>query len=556
MNRAWFFALCATVYATPCATGCTAPFENPDLVRVGPPITPEAPLEPTTAAPVPAKAATSSTTPTAPVVGATPSGPRTLALSVEDAIVRALTQNRDLRVRQFGPVIAGTFEQLERATFDPELFAETTFDFDRSSETNRATGNRFDVEGTGSNSRVGLRQRFSTGTDIEAAVEHRLDDSDRTPQQQVARVALTVTQALLRGRGSTVNLVRVHQAQIEAEISMFELRAFTQAILAESEIAYWQFALAREEIQIFENALAVASEERSQIEVRIEVGQLPELEIAAARAEEARREQALIDARSRLEAARLRLARLVNPTPGGRLETAITTTSDPRIRPAAIRDSEARLSLAEKYRPDLGEARLRIDQNRLQVVASKNGLLPQLDVFVRLRKTGFGGDFTTAVENIADANTYDVRAGLTLSQFLLNRAEAASVEAARASRRQAEAALDNLVQLAHFEVRLALNELERARALISASTETRRLQEKAVAAVKERFSVGVGTALAVAQAQRDLLESQIAEIRSVVDYRRALVELYRAEGTLLDRRGVSIGPPIDPLDLRSARSSK
>jgi outer membrane protein len=66
------------------------------------------------------------------------------------------------------------------------------------------------------------------------------------------------------------------------------------------------------------------------------------------------------------------------------------------------------------------------------------------------------------------------------------------------------------------------------------------LQEETLKAEKERFDVGSSTALQVAQAQRDLLASRISEVEAVVGYRIALIGLYRAEGSLLERRGVSI----------------
>ncbi|MCG8508031.1 MAG: TolC family protein [Rhodospirillales bacterium] len=53
----------------------------------------------------------------------------------------------------------------------------------------------------------------------------------------------------------------------------------------------------------------------------------------------------------------------------------------------------------------------------------------------------------------------------------------------------------------------------------------------------ERFDVGSSTALLVAQAQRDLLASQIAEVEAIGNYRIALVELSLAEGSLLEWRG-------------------
>ncbi len=136
---------------------------------------------------------------------------------------------------------------------------------------------------------------------------------------------------------------------------------------------------------------------------------------------------------------------------------------------------------------------------------------------------------------------------MRLSHFLGNRAADAQHLAARASRRQAAEALANLRQTVQVDVRLAVNEVERARQQISATRATRALQEETLNAEKERFDVGASTALLVAQAQRDLLASRIAEVKAIVNYRVALVRLYLAEGSLLERRGVVLpaGGPTD-----------
>jgi outer membrane protein TolC len=69
---------------------------------------------------------------------------------------------------------------------------------------------------------------------------------------------------------------------------------------------------------------------------------------------------------------------------------------------------------------------------------------------------------------------------------------------------------------------------------------TRALREEALRAENERFRVGSSTTLLVAQAQRDLLESQIAEVEALTAYRLALIDLYVAEGTLTQRRGLNL----------------
>lgn len=461
----------------------------------------------------------------------------TANLSVEQAILLVLENNRDLQAQQMNPVIAGTFERIERGNFDPELFAEFSYGKERSRETAASTGTGFDVEGSETAAVAGIRGTLPTGTAFEAAVEQERTISNRTPELQTARLGLSVTQSLLRGFGPSVNLVSIRQAELGTAASVYELRGFTEALVAAAETAYWNHVLAQLEIEIFEKSLAVARQQKDEVELRIEVGILPEIEAAASRAQVASQEQALIDARSLLEETRLRLLQLISP--GGRLDLQVDTTSEPTIQPVPITDLSDRLQLAERSRPDLNEARVRLAQNRLETIATRNGILPRLDLFIALGRTGFSDSFSDSFREL-DGRTYDFAAGVRLSHILGNRAAEARDLAARASRRQAAHAVENLLQIVRVDVRLAFNEVERSRQQIFATRATRTLREETLSAERERFDVGLSTALLVAQAQRDLLASSIDEVKEIVNYRIALVRLYLSEGSLLERRGISI----------------
>ncbi len=460
-------------------------------------------------------------------------------LTIEQVAMLALENNRDLRVLQVNPLIAGTFEQIERGVYDPEVYAQVEYFDEQASETSRATGEQFGVKGSDTVTIAGVRQKLPSGTTVEATVEHDRNFSDRAPDQQTARVGLSITQSLLRGFGPAVNLVSVRQAKLDAVASVYELRGFTEALLAESETAYWHYVLAKQEIAIFERSLSVVKQQRDEIEQKIEVGILPKTEAAAARAQVATHEQALIDARSLLEERRLTLLRKISIGSDGRFDLKINAVSDPFVLPEPITDLSDRIRLADQSRPDLNEARLRLKQNRLETVVTRNGLLPELDLFAALGRTGYADNFSDSFREL-DGNTYDFSAGVRLSSYIGNRAAKARDYAAKVSYRQAGHAVANLQQMIALEVRLAVNEVERTRQQIAASKVTRMLEQEKLQAEKERFDVGAGTSLLVAQAQRDLLISRIAEVRSVINYRIARVNLYLAEGSLLERRAVRI----------------
>ena len=467
----------------------------------------------------------------------TQSGP--LKLSVEQAVMSALSNNRDLHIQILAPVKAGTFDLIERAAFDPELFATIAFDAEDSIDTSD-TGRETSVTDKTIESTMGIRKTFFMGTTMEATISHERLDEEGDPTTRETRVGLTLTQALLNGFGNSVNLVGVRQAYLDLAVSMEELRGVTQALVADTEILYWHFVLARRKIAIFEESLGVAKKQRDEIEQQIGVGLLPKMEAAAARSEVALREQDLIDAKSLAETQRLKLVRLINPGGEPGFDRALIPTGDPVIDTTQVTDPADRINLAHARRPDLREARLRLEKNRLETVQTRNGLLPRLDLFITLGRTGYAHSFMDSFQDIGDDDLTDIRVGLSLTHMVGNRENRAIHESAFASRRQAELAVANLCDIIDLDVRLAINEVNRTARQITATHTTRLFQEETWQAEKNRFDVGSSTALMVAQAQRDLLTAKIAEVEAIVTYRISLVNLHLAQGTLLEMRGIKM----------------
>ena len=143
---------------------------------------------------------------------------------------------------------------------------------------------------------------------------------------------------------------------------------------------------------------------------------------------------------------------------------------------------------------------------------TRNGLLPRLDLFITLGTTGYATTFPDSFREL-NGPTYDVTAGVSLSQLLGNRTAEARDQAALASRQQAALAIDNLEQIVELDVRLAVNEAERAREQIAASTPTRQLQEETVQAETSGSTWERARPCSSPRRQRDLLVAQIERSR-------------------------------------------
>ncbi len=463
----------------------------------------------------------------------------TIELSLEEAVLYSLQRNPELLANRYGPVIQVTFEQIERGKYDPEVFAELQYFEETATEVSRSTRDRFSVEGEDTDVTLGLRQELPTGSAIETTVDYERSTSNRTPEQQAMRLGLTVTQSLLQGFGPVVNLIDIRQAELNTKASFYELRGFTEALVSEVEIVYWQHVLARQGIAIFKQSLEIAKKQLQEVENRIEVGVIPRNSAAAARAEVARREQALIEARSNAVEKRLRLLRLLNVTDHKKFLNEVTPTSIPQTETTPVTELDRHVDLAMQFRPDLNESKLKQKQQELEVVRTRNGLLPKLDFFIEIGKTGYAESFSDSFSDLENDN-YDFLTGLRFSHYLGNRRANNEHLAAILTREKELAAIENLKNLIQLDVLLAANEINRTRQQIEATKVTKLLQEQTLKAEQERFSVGDITSLLVAQAQRDLLVSQLSEIEAIVDYRIALVRFYLAEGSLLERRGISL----------------
>ncbi|GAB4390236.1 MAG: hypothetical protein Kow0025_20880 [Thermodesulfovibrionales bacterium] len=462
-------------------------------------------------------------------------------ITVEDAILMALENNRSLRVERFNPRIVRTGEEEERAVFDPALSADVSASRDKSTRISTG-GSVFERESTSAEAGVEVSRFFSTGTRLGLEMSVSRLYSDLSPDQHRPRVGLSLTQALLEGRGRDVNLASLRQAALDTEISEFELRAFAEDLVAGVEGAYWDYYLAGRRLDIFGESLRLAQRQMKETEERIEVGVLAESELAAAQAEVALRREDLINARSELEKARLRLLRLLSPPSGrdrgGLWNRSLALLDTPEAPALALEPAESHVEVAREMRPVLNQARLQARRGELEVVKTKNGLLPVLDFFVRAGKSGYADSFGGAVKEM-DGGFYDISAGLSLELPIRNRSARAAHSRAVLGHEQSLEALDNLLELVEMEVRIAYIEVSRTREQISATEATRRFQEEKLRVETEKFHVGRSTMFLVAQAQRDLLESRIAEAEAVVNHLKALVELYRLEGSLLERRGVA-----------------
>lgn len=467
-----------------------------------------------------------------------------IRVTIQDAILLALGHNRSLKIEKLNPAITRTVEDEKRAAFDPILTGE--YSRYRKKNESPVQGSQKNLENE-VNAELGVSEYLPTGTEVGITMSTNQTWSDLYSDDLFeSRVGLSITQALLRGAGINYNLAALRQARIDTKASQYELRGFAESLIAQVETTYWDYALTRRQIDIFLESLKLAEQQKNETEEMVRIGSLAESELAAAEAEIALRREGLINARSNLEKTRLQLLRLLNP-PGANLWTRdIVLLYEPVVPDVKLDDVKTHVDIGLKMRSDLNQARLQVQRGDLEIVKTRNGLLPRMDLFIDLGKTGYADSFGKSVDDI-DSKSYDILAGISLEFPFVNREARGKHRRSILTREQAEEAVNNLAQLVQVDVRSAYVEVNRAKEQIAATAATRAFQEEKARIEAEKFRVGKSTSLLVAQAQRDLLSSRISEIQAIVNYLKAFIDLYYLEGSLLERRGI-LAPGQEPAD--------
>ena len=89
-------------------------------------------------------------------------------------------------------------------------------------------------------------------------------------------------------------------------------------------------------------------------------------------------------------------------------------------------------------------------------------------------------------------------------------------------------------------VRSAVRDLQSSIDRVKAAQRARIASEETLRAEEERLRLGDSTPHNVLEFQDDLLQAEASEISALQSYRTSIAALERAQGTLLESRGISV----------------
>jgi outer membrane protein len=465
---------------------------------------------------------------------------QSVGMTLEQVLMIALENNTSLYIERLDPQIIELGEDIAKAAFDPSFGAGATFSSDEVTAVNGEQRSANDV-----NVGAGITQRLPTGTRVDVDVNFRRDEptasnADDKRYTDSVDTEIKITQALLQGRGRDVNMANIRKAQIGTDISRQQLRRFIETLIFNVTISYWDLFLEQQKQKVFQESYELALEHQREVEVFILNGKRPEIELATVQAEVSSRRERLIKARGNINKERLSLVSIMNfqSLADRGWDEEILPIDDPQEVYDEPDKVESYVSIALRQRPEILEAELRLQRDQIDLVTTKNGLLPKLDFFVTLGNTEFSNSFKDGSETESDEQFALV--GLNYSFGIGRRAEKARYRQDQLIEEQAIVAIHNLKDIINREIRRAYIDCLTNLESIEAVTATLELRRQALKTQKIKFEHGEATNNAIANAQRDLLESEINHTEAIVDYVLSRLRLHYLDGSLIERTGLVV----------------
>ena len=325
-------------------------------------------------------------------------GSETVALSLDDAIKRALENNNDIEVARDDVRFAETQLHALEGIFDPVFSITPTYDKRISPQQSSLGGGA--QTGTTSTTTYSwnpavVKQFGRGGGNYFLQFDNNYTNTSNSFSLlnpfYSSNLSMTFTQPLLRDRSIDNNRrqIRIQRKRLDQTDADFRQR--TIDVITRVQQAYWELVFSLRDQQNQLANLNLSRESLRNVEAQIAAGAKAPLERAEVQTELANRETSLLTAVQNVAIAENNLKVLIFKEPSNPEWSAqLTPTDSPKFDTTPVNLTDA-LKAARENRPELRRLRLQGDINDIDISFFRNQTKPQIDLVGTVALTGLAG---------------------------------------------------------------------------------------------------------------------------------------------------------------------
>lgn len=480
-----------------------------------------------------------------------PPRPRSMPLTLREAVSLSLNHNLDLEVARYQPWIEDQNVLAALGPWDHTAYASAsgggTVRPGFSALLEAAEAREQSAEVT-----LGLRKALPFGGSFDLSVSSRRQSSNQPflllDPYWTGRAGAAVTLPVLRGASVAANtstLVVARNAR-DGSVDQFE-KALADSVFQVMR-AYWDLVFAIENRRVKEQSLEVTRRLLEDNRRKFERGVAARIEVTRAESSLAAQQEGILTAEAAVLNAMDVLKRLVDPSLL-REEVLLVPVDAPR-RPEGEFDERAAekeaMARALERRPEFRRAERDLESQEAVLAKARNDLLPRLDLTGHAYLQGLDDSFS-GVARQADGMDYrDLAVGVVFEYPLERSAAQGAARRAELERRRLRLQRRNLENQVLVEVREAVRAIRTDEKRVEASRRARLLAQEELESEMTRRDQGLSTTVRVLEVQEDLAQARTNELKALIDCSLDFHRLDLVTGTLLEKSGIVLRENLLP----------
>ena len=316
------------------------------------------------------------------------------------------------------------------------------------------------------------------------------------------------------------NAALVASAQAAAASAQAALRQTEQDLALQAATQFFTILGNEGVAQAQQQSLAQAQAQLDLVQAQVRAGVAPQADVIQAQAQVAQAQVAVLNANAQILTAKASLASTMGTDTTAAIEVSSPTPSAPRVTVTA----DQVIAAALQNRPEIAKANAAVQSAQAGLATAHVSAGPQVSVGVGAGYTPYSTD--PALNN---TSSYGINGTISLPLFDAGRGRD-QIAAAQASLKSAQASLQSQILAIRQEAYQSYLTAVQAAANVTATQAAKAAADQALSVAEGQYRAGVGTVIAVIQAQTTATQADVNAASAQFSFESALVTLQHAEG--------------------------
>lgn len=463
-------------------------------------------------------------------------------LSMKEFIRLVYHHNQNIFVEKLEWKISRELVNRAKSIFEPKLVGSYQHIYNsklNTAEEILSRGHKEDFEEENDYTNAAIEGLLPTGGRLRFSyLFENINNSISTTQDDFQTfLGVDLTHPLLKNAGVNATMVSIRTAQADSDIAFQTYRQNMMLVIARAAAVYWDLYSAQERYQARKRSVEIAKEILRDNKARVRIGKIAVTEVLEAEAGLALRESLISEAKQDLVSAIYTARSYFSSSGSG--EKSQVVAIDPLMIEEDIPDFGHSFWQTTNLRPEYLSAEIKIRREDIRLAFAKNQRLPQLDLKASYVLNGLDeyalGSWNNAVKT--DHESYSLSFDL---QIPLGGGKASRSELKAAKYRKAQA----LHEFKAIEVALinavdtAIQAVYNNRDQVGHYYKVKHFNERLLEVELARLNAGKSNSRIVLEKEETLNRAIDEELESLIKYKRAVLGLTMAEGSLLKKFGI------------------